>query len=103
MAIRKREDPQNAKTADLFAALEVMAEAPLSLTDGSSSQRREKKKKKKKKAESLTRANALAWRKPFCTTAGGADHHTEALASSWHRPDPRLSLVSDSPAGARQA
>lgn len=89
----KREDPQNAKLADLFAALEVMGEAPLSLTDGSSSERREKKKEK---AESLTRANALAWRKPFCTTSGGADHHREALPSSWHGPDPRLRLVSDS-------
>lgn len=69
----EREDPQNAKTADLFAALEVMAEAPLSLTDGSSSER-------EKKAESLTRANVLAWRKPFCTASGGADHHREALA-----------------------
>lgn len=39
------------------------------------------------RAESLTRANALAWQKPFCTTSGGANRHREALASSWHRPN----------------
>ena len=98
MVICKREDPQNAKLADLFAAFEVMAEAPLSLTDGSSSERRREKKKK-----ALTRANVLAGRKPFCTTSGGADHHAEALPSSWHRPHRRLRLVSDSLAAAPDA
>lgn len=86
MAICEREDPQNAKKADLFAALGVMAEAPLSLTDGSSSERG-------KKAESVTRANVLAWRKPFCTTSGGADHHREALARPQARAGERAILV----------
>lgn len=73
-----------------------MAEAPLSLTDGTSFE-------KKKIAEPVTRNNALAWRQPFCTTSGGTDRHREALALSWHRPDPRLEVVTDSQAGACQA
>lgn len=75
-----------------------MAEAPLSLTDGTSFE-----KKKKKIAEPVTRNNALAWRQPFCTTSGGTDRHREALALSWHRPDPRLGVVTDSQAGACHA
>lgn len=76
-----------------------MAEAPLSLTDGTSFEM----KKKKKKAEPVNRNNALAWRQPFCTTSGGADRHREALALSWQRPDHRLGVVTDSQAGACQA
>lgn len=75
-----------------------MAEAPLSLTDGTSFE-----KKEKKIAEPVTRTNALAWRQPFCTTSGGTDRHREALALSWHRPDPGLGVVTDSQAGACQA
>ena len=59
--------------------------------------------KKKKNAEPVTRTNALAWRQPFCTTSGGTDRHREALALSWHRPDPGLGVVTDSQAGACQA
>lgn len=77
-----------------------MAEAPLSLTDGTSF---EEKKKKKKNAEPVTRNNALAWRQPFCTTSGGTDRHREALALSWHRPDLGPKVVTDSQAGACQA
>lgn len=73
-----------------------MAEAPLSLTDGTSFE-------KKKKAEPVTRNNVLAWRQPFCTTSGGTDRHREALALSWHQPDPRLGVVTDSQAGACHA
>lgn len=51
----------------------------------------------------MTRNNALAWRQPFCTTSGGSDRHREALALSWHRPDPRLGVVTDTQAGACQA
>lgn len=58
---------------------------------------------RKKIAEPVTRNNALAWRQPFCTTSGGTDRHREALALSWHRPDPRLGVVTDSQAGACQA
>lgn len=57
----------------------------------------------KRIAEPVTRNNALAWRQPFCTTSGGTDRHREALALSWHRPDPRLGVVTDSQAGACQA
>lgn len=57
----------------------------------------------KKIAEPVTRNNALAWRQPFCTTSGGTDRHREALALSWHRPDPGPGVVTDSQAGACQA
>lgn len=57
----------------------------------------------KKIAEAVTRNNALAWRQPFCTISGGTDRHREALALSWHLPDPRLRVVTDSQAGACQA
>lgn len=62
-----------------------------------------REKKKKKIAEPVTRNNVLAWRQPFCTTSGGTDRHREALALSWHRPDPRLRVVTDSQVGACQA
>lgn len=72
-----------------------MAEAPLSLTYGTSFE--------EKNTESVTRNNALAWRQPFCSTSGGNDRHREALALSWHWPDCRLQVVSDSQAGACHA
>lgn len=61
------------------------------------------RRKEKKSAELVNCSNALAWRQPFCTTSGGTDHHTEALALSWHRPDSGLGVVNDSQTGACQA
>lgn len=89
-------DPQNAKMAALFTAFKINGWGP-AVTH------RWHFLWEKKIAEPVTRNNALAWRQPFCTTSGGTDRHREALALSWHRPDPRPGVVTDSQAGACQA
>ncbi len=92
----KHLDPQNAKMAALFTAFKINGWGP-AVTH------RWHFLWEKKIAEPVTRNNALAWRQPFCTTSGGTDRHREALALSWHWPDPRLGVVTDSQAGACQA
>lgn len=96
MVLCERPDPQNAKIAALFTAFKINGWGP-AVTH------RWHFLWEKKIAEPVTRNNALAWRQPFCTTSGGTDRHREALALSWHRPDPRLEVVTDSQAGACQA
>lgn len=59
------------------------------------------RKKKKKAWEKNCRLKR--GRQPFCTTSRGTDRHREALALSWHRPDSRHGVVSDSQTGACQA
>lgn len=100
VVICKCPDPQNAKMAALFTVFTIKGWGPAVTHRWHFLW---EKGKKKKKAEPVTRNNALAWRQPFCTTSGGTDRHREALASSWHRPDPRLRGVTDSQAGACQA